>query len=65
MPVITIRERQQTDSDFAATLSIEGRNYAIAINTPLVSASDEAKWEWYFEQWLQRLAFPNLIYNPK
>ncbi|MEA5477281.1 tetratricopeptide repeat protein [Pseudanabaena galeata UHCC 0370] len=53
MPVITIREGQQTDSGFGATLSIEGRNYAIAINTPLISASDEAKWEWYFEQWLQ------------
>ncbi|MBD2178668.1 tetratricopeptide repeat protein [Pseudanabaena sp. FACHB-1998] len=53
MPVITIREGQQTDSGFGATLSIEGRNYAIAISTPLVSAADEAKWEWYFEQWLQ------------
>jgi tetratricopeptide (TPR) repeat protein len=53
MPVITIREGQQTDSGFEATLSIEGRNYAIAINTPLISAVDEAKWEWYFEQWLQ------------
>ncbi|MFN7761443.1 MAG: tetratricopeptide repeat protein [Pseudanabaena sp.] len=53
MPVITIREGQQTDSGFGATLSIEGRNYTIAINTPLISASDEAKWEWYFEQWLQ------------
>ncbi len=53
MPLITIREGQQTDSGFGATLSIEGRNYAIAINTPLISSSDEAKWEWYFEQWLQ------------
>lgn len=53
MPVITIREGQQTDSGFAATLSIEGRNYPIAIQIPLVSASAEAQWEWYFEQWLQ------------
>ncbi|MEI6065072.1 MAG: CHAT domain-containing protein [Pseudanabaena sp. ELA748] len=53
MPVITIREGQQTDSGFGATLSIEGRNYAIAISDPLTSAVDEAKWEWYFEQWLQ------------
>ena len=53
MPVITIREGQQTDSGFGATLSIEGRNYAIAVSDPLTSAVDEAKWEWYFEQWLQ------------
>ena len=53
MPVITIREGQQTDSGFGATLSIEGRNYAIAVSNPLISAVDEAKWEWYFEQWLQ------------
>ena len=27
MPVITIREGQQTDSGFGATLSLEGQNY--------------------------------------
>jgi len=53
MPVITIREGQQTDSGFEATLTIEGRNYAIAVSHPLISPVDEAKWEWYFEQWLQ------------
>ena len=43
MPVITIREGQQTDSGFGATLSLEGQNYPIAIQIPLVSASAEAQ----------------------
>jgi len=32
MPVITIREEQQTDKVFGVALSIEVRNYAIAQN---------------------------------
>ena len=32
MPLITIREEQQTDLGFGAMLSIEGRNYAITIS---------------------------------
>jgi tetratricopeptide (TPR) repeat protein len=57
MPVITIREEEQTDLGFNATLSFDGRaNYSIKISDPFVKV-EEARLEWYFEQWLR---FPML-----
>ncbi|WP_103668168.1 tetratricopeptide repeat protein [Pseudanabaena sp. BC1403] len=57
MPVITIREEQQVDDGFLATLRIDGRDYPnIKISDPFLK-SEEARLEWYFEQWLR---FPML-----
>ena len=52
MPVITIREQQQTEAGFEAILSFEGRvNYPITITEPF-SRQEEQQLEWYFEEWL-------------
>ena len=57
MPVITIREEQQVDDGFLATLRIDGRDYPnIKISDPFLK-SEELRLEWYFEQWLR---FPML-----
>lgn len=57
MPVITIREEQQVDDGFLANLRIDGRDYPnIKISDPFLK-SEEARLEWYFEQWLR---FPML-----
>ncbi|MGQ4649167.1 tetratricopeptide repeat protein [Lyngbya aestuarii] len=57
MAVITIREQQQRDSVFNATLSFDGRvNYPITITDPF-TPKEEEKLEWYFEEWL---VFPQL-----
>jgi hypothetical protein len=52
MPVITIREQQQSESGFEALLSFDGRgNYPITITNPF-APKDEKQLEWYFEDWL-------------
>jgi tetratricopeptide (TPR) repeat protein len=52
MPVITIREKQQTEAGFEAILSFDGRvNYPITITEPF-SPQEEQQLEWYFEEWL-------------
>jgi CHAT domain/ATPase family associated with various cellular activities (AAA) len=52
MPVITIREQQQTETEFQAILSFDGRgNYPITITNPFTQ-KDEKQLEWYFEDWL-------------
>jgi len=52
MPVITIREQQQTEAGFEAILSFDGRvNYPITITEPF-SRQEEQQLEWYFEEWL-------------
>ncbi|MEI6430273.1 MAG: hypothetical protein WCO45_18105, partial [Pseudanabaena sp. ELA607] len=57
MPVITIREEQQVDDGFLANVRIDGRDYPnILISDPFLK-SEEARLEWYFEQWLR---FPML-----
>jgi len=53
MPVITIREGQQTESGFTATLSFDGRvNFPVEISHPF-GLAEEARLEWYFEDWLR------------
>lgn len=57
MTLITIREKQATETGFNATVSFDRQGeYPIAITSPF---SEEEEWdlEWYFEQWIQR---PNL-----
>jgi tetratricopeptide (TPR) repeat protein len=53
MPTIAIREEQQTETGFTATLSFDGRvNYPIAIVDP-ATGNDEQRLEWYFEDWIK------------
>lgn len=57
MPVITIREQQQTETGFEAILSFDGRvDYPITITDPF-TRQKEQQLEWYFEEWL---VFPML-----
>lgn len=52
MTVITIREQQQTETDFTASLSFgDGGEYDITITNPFTS-QQEQELEWYFEEWL-------------
>ena len=52
MSVITIREQQQTETGFKATVTFNDRaEYSITISDPF-SAEEERELEWYFEQWL-------------
>lgn len=52
MPVIIIREQQQTETGFEAILSFDGRvNYPITITDPF-TRQEEQQLEWYFEEWL-------------
>ncbi len=52
MPTITIRERQQTDRGFEATVSFGRGEYPITVSNPF-SEAEEARLEWYFEQWIR------------
>ncbi|WP_306296882.1 CHAT domain-containing protein [Nostoc sp. TCL26-01] len=56
MTVITIREKQPTETGFAASLIFEGGEYAINITDPF-TPQQERVLEWYFEEWL---TFPML-----
>jgi len=49
---VTIRERQQTEHGFEATVSFGRGEYPITIASPF-SAAEEARLEWYFEQWIR------------
>jgi tetratricopeptide (TPR) repeat protein len=51
MPVITIREQQQTATGFAASLSFGDGEYDIIITDPFTHQEEEDL-EWYFEEWL-------------
>ena len=51
MPVITIREQQQTATGFAASLSFGDGEYDIIITDPF-TPQEERELEWYFEEWL-------------
>ncbi|MTJ09034.1 tetratricopeptide repeat protein [Anabaena sp. UHCC 0204] len=51
MPVITIREQQQTAIGFAASLSFGDGEYDITITDPF-TPQEEHELEWYFEEWL-------------
>ena len=51
MPVIIIREEQQTESGFNAFLIINSQEYSITISDPF-QPQDEKILEWYFEGWL-------------
>ncbi|WP_254449364.1 CHAT domain-containing protein, partial [Anabaena sp. UHCC 0253] len=51
MPVITIREQQQTVTGFAASLSFGDGEYNITITDPF-TPQEERELEWYFEEWL-------------
>ncbi len=53
MTLITIREEQQTDSGFTATLTIGGAGpWEIEVRDPF-SPQQERELEWYFEGWLR------------
>ncbi len=50
---ITIRQGQQTDTGFSATVRIDGQSeYAIAVSDPF-SAQQEQDLEFYFEEWIR------------
>ncbi len=52
MPTITIREQQQTDKGFEATIAFDGHTeYSITISDPF-TLEQEKELEWYFEEWL-------------
>ena len=52
MSVITIREQQQTESGFAATVTFDNSaEYPITISDPF-TPQEEKELEWYFEEWL-------------
>ncbi len=52
MSVITIREQQQTDTGFEATVAFDGRTeYPVTISEPF-TPKQEKELEWYFEEWL-------------
>ncbi|MGF1515541.1 MAG: CHAT domain-containing protein, partial [Elainellaceae cyanobacterium] len=52
MSTITIRERQQTDQGFEATVSFGRGEYAVTVTNPFGEA-EEARLEWYFERWIR------------
>ncbi|MGK7876700.1 MAG: tetratricopeptide repeat protein [Xenococcaceae cyanobacterium] len=57
MTVLTIREQQQTDTEFTATLNFDsGSSYDITVKDPF-TPKQEQELEWYFEEWL---VFPML-----
>lgn len=51
---IIIREVQQNEEDFAATVQFDphGAPYPITVSDPF-SEEEEARLEWYFEKWLK------------
>ena len=52
MTVLTIREQQQTDTGFTATLNFDsGNSYNIIVKDPF-TPKQEQELEWYFEEWL-------------
>ena len=57
MSLITIREQQQTDAGFEATVTFDNSaEYPITISDPF-TPQEETELEWYFEEWL---VFPML-----
>ncbi|NET36466.1 MAG: hypothetical protein F6K19_31295, partial [Cyanothece sp. SIO1E1] len=60
MPILTIREQQQLDSGFAATLSIDHQSqYKITIQDPF-DGKQERELEFYFEDWI-KFPFDNQV----
>ncbi len=52
MSLITIREQQQTDTGFEATVTFDNSaEYPITISDPF-TPKEEKELEWYFEEWL-------------
>lgn len=62
MIVITIREQRKIDTDFDATLVMEGNNYPITVSDPF-DAQQEQELEWYFEAWLTSPMLNNVRAN--